>query len=153
MSDTVNFKDWVLGRGEFSEENLKKARQEFFTKLGKHWSELMLASVEKAFSDHDAVPEARADGQGRDNPATPDHVGTGNTPEPVAWMVQNDDGERWLCHNHPAAAKYGLRCVPLFAKPQPTLTPEERRAIEWCIEQWAGINRSTTLRKLLDRMK
>ena len=31
-------------------------------------------------TDHDAVPEAKADGQGRDNPATPDHVGTGNTP-------------------------------------------------------------------------
>jgi hypothetical protein len=42
-------------------------------------------------------------------------------------MVQNDDGERWMCHNHPAAAKYGLRCVPLFAKPQPTLTDEERQ--------------------------
>jgi hypothetical protein len=54
---------------------------------------------------------------------------TGNTQEPVAWMVQNDDGKRWLCHNHPAAAKYGLRCVPLFAKPQPTLTDEEREAI------------------------
>jgi hypothetical protein len=34
-----------------------------------------------------------------------------------------------------------------------TITDEERRAIEWCIEQWAGINRSTTLRKLLERMK
>lgn len=31
-------------------------------------------------TNHDAVPEAKADGQGRDNPATPDHVGTGNTP-------------------------------------------------------------------------
>jgi hypothetical protein len=26
------------------------------------------------------VPEAKANGQGRDNPDTPDHVGTGNTP-------------------------------------------------------------------------
>jgi hypothetical protein len=42
-------------------------------------------------------------------------------------MVVNDDGERWLCHDHPAAAKYGLRCVPLFAKPQPTLTDAERQ--------------------------
>jgi hypothetical protein len=69
-----------------------------------------------------------------------DNCVTGNKPEigcpqplltdakPVAWMVQNDEGERWLCHNHPAAAKYGLRCVPLFAKPQPTLTDEEREA-------------------------
>jgi hypothetical protein len=32
------------------------------------------------------------------------------------------------------------------------LTDEERRAIEWCIEQWAGINRSTTLRNLLERL-
>ena len=76
--------------------------------------------------------------------------------DPVAWMVQNDDGERWLCHNHPAAAKYGLRCVPLFSKPQPLLADEEREAIEGAIvaehergaSQWAA-----TLRKLLERMK
>jgi hypothetical protein len=118
----------------------------------------MLASVEKAFSDLDAVPEAKAYADGEPAPKCGGEAGlssrdgTGNTPEPVAWMVQNDDGERWLCHNHPAAAKYGLKCFPLFAKPQPTLTDEERRAIEWCIEQWAGINRSTTLRKLLERL-
>lgn len=78
----VNFRDWILGTGKFSEESLKKARDEFFTKLGKHWSEPMLASVEKAFSDHDAVPEARA------SLPTADHAvrrgcesgcGTGNT--------------------------------------------------------------------------
>ncbi len=70
-------------------------------------------------------------------PVPPNHdavpLGSGAAPakqEPVAWMVQNDDGERWLCHNHPAAAKYGLRCVPLFAKPQPTLTDAEREANE-----------------------
>jgi len=34
ITDTVNFRDWVLGKGEFSEENLRKARKEFFTKLG-----------------------------------------------------------------------------------------------------------------------
>ncbi len=33
------------------------------------------------------------------------------------------------------------------------LTDAERQAIEWCIEQWAGINRSTTLRNLLERLK
>jgi len=33
------------------------------------------------------------------------------------------------------------------------LTDSEREAIEWCIEQWAGINRSTTLRNLLERVK
>jgi hypothetical protein len=33
-----------------------------------------------------------------------------------------------------------------------TLTADEREAIEWCIEQWAGINRSTTLRNLLERL-
>ena len=82
--------------------------------------------------------------------------------EPVAWMVQNDDGERWLCHNHPAAAKYGLRCVPLFAKPQPTLTDAEREAIEWA-RKWittmvvpsAGLAHAhaESLRKLLERLK
>ena len=33
------------------------------------------------------------------------------------------------------------------------LTAAEREAIKWCIEQWAGINRSTTLRNLLERVK
>jgi len=33
------------------------------------------------------------------------------------------------------------------------LTDAERDAIKWCIEQWAGINRSTTLRNLLERTK
>jgi len=33
------------------------------------------------------------------------------------------------------------------------LTDAEREAIKWCIEQWAGINRSATLRNLLERMK
>ena len=34
-----------------------------------------------------------------------------------------------------------------------SLTDAEREAIKWCIEQWAGINRSTTLRNLLERTK
>jgi len=76
--------------------------------------------------------------------------------DPVAWMVQNDDGERWLCHNHPAAAKYGLKCFPLFAKPQPTLTDAEREAIEcFARMKWNtnGIEyHAATLRTLLERL-
>jgi hypothetical protein len=76
--------------------------------------------------------------------------------DPVAWMVQNDDGERWMCHNRPAAAKYGLKCFPLFAKPQPTLTAEEREAIERAafVSDQAGLEKSAdTIRKLLERLK
>jgi len=35
---------------------------------------------EREQTNHDAVPEAIADGQGRDSPDTPDHVGTGDIP-------------------------------------------------------------------------
>lgn len=80
---TVNFRDWILGTGEFSEENLKKDRDEFFAKLGKHWSDLMLASMEKAFADLDAVPEARAPKEAAsdrtDKAVLRSGEGTGNT--------------------------------------------------------------------------
>jgi hypothetical protein len=104
------------------------------------------------------VPEAKAA-----EPESSVPLGSGAAPakqEPVAWMVQNDDGERWLCHNHPAAAKYGLRCVPLFAKPQPTLTVAEREAIElfatleWTSMRWSKVEKNAdTLRSLLERLK
>lgn len=87
-ADTLNFMDWILGEGEFSEENLKKARNEFFTKMGKHWNRLMLASMEKAFSDHDAAPEARArdaDKGRTDKAVTRPGDGTGNTPSPESY--------------------------------------------------------------------
>ena len=74
------------------------------------------------------------------------------TKEPVAWMVQNDDGERWLCHNHPAAAQYGLRCVPLFATPQPTLTNAEREAIDFAADFLDDRQVADTLRLLLQRL-
>jgi len=78
--------------------------------------------------------------------------------DPVAWMVQSDDGERWLCHNHPAAAKYGLRCVPLFDKPQPTLTDAERGAIYRAESRLRTAyvpddETAATLRSLLERLK
>ena len=76
--------------------------------------------------------------------------------DPVAWMVQSDDGERWLCHNHPAAAKYGLRCVPLFDKPQPTLTDAEREAIAFFADIHADDDPpheyAVILGKLLERL-
>ena len=111
---------------------------------------------------HDAVPEAKAYAGGEPAPECGGETGisprdgTGNTQKPVAWMVQNDDGERWLCHNHPAAAKYGLKCFPLFAKPQPTLTDAEREAVEWCLSLPildCDVVRMMPLRNLLERMK
>jgi hypothetical protein len=109
----------------------------------------------------DAVPEAKAA-----EPESSVPLGSGAAPAkqgPVAWMVENDDGERWMCHNHPAAAKYGLKCFPLFAKPQPTLTDAEREAIELAAAELDGEyhgpnctnerTASATLRKLLERLK
>ena len=51
-------------------------------------ADAMLREREK--TNHDAVPEARANGQGRDNPDTPDHVGTGNTQQPKPFVLERD---------------------------------------------------------------
>lgn len=170
----TTIRGWILGAGAFSEENLKKARDEFFAKLGKHWGDLMLDSTEKAFSDHDASPDARASvGRPRTDKADlPTRCGTGNTQEPVAWGLQHDSGDMRVGMYFVAADAYeyadacGDTVVPLYRSP--TLTDEEREAIE--AAAWAcgtcngfggvptrpavhsGNEIATTLRKLLERL-
>lgn len=192
-TSTVNFRDWIRGEGEFSEENLRKARDEFFTKLGQRLHQKLLEAMDKALFDHDApvaqlaeqpfcerpatgsspvggsldvVPDAKADGQGRGNPDTPDHVGTGNTQKPVAWAVRSafcDTGIVDLCRTladcrdkWPNSVTDSWRYVPLYRSPQPTLTDAEREAINVarielntlrCFED----HYSHTLLKLLER--
>lgn len=163
-TDTVNFRDWVLGRGEFSEENLRKSRKEFFDKLGKHWGELMLASIEKAFSDHDAVPEAKATkpDSGAADSAIPD-CGTGDTQEPVAFGAEYDGkidfatDDRRHCEDWISSQcrREYMNVVPLYRSP--TLTDEEREAVEFfaaihCDDELLG-KHADTLRNLLERLK
>jgi hypothetical protein len=47
------------------------------------------------------------------------------------------------------------RCVALYESPQPTLTPEEREAIEYFANfQWTMLKPyAATLRNLLERLK
>jgi hypothetical protein len=74
--------------------------------------------------------------------------------KPVAWHFKCDEYESVTLlkqHADAMAEFYKTKSVPLYHAA--TLTDAERQAIEWCIEQWAGVNRSTTLRNLLERMK
>jgi hypothetical protein len=48
--------------------------------------------TDEGVANHDAVPEAIAYGQGRDNPDTPDRFGTGNTQRPAAWATFYPNG-------------------------------------------------------------
>lgn len=143
--------------------------EDYFAKAAYKAADAMLR--ERGRTNHDAAPEATADGQGRDNPVTPDHVGTGNTQEPVAWAVTIPLGRgRYAVDDFfmsPKAAKEacdlrikntsrGGEVIPLYRHPQPTLTDDEREAILGVIDaehrrgawQWAD-----TLSKLLERMK
>jgi hypothetical protein len=162
-TDAVNFTDWVLGRGEFSEESLAKARNEFFTKMGKHWSELMLASMEKAFSDLDAVPEAIANaesvapqptaGDRSGNPTS--HSGTGNTQKPVAWArFFPNGGPMSVFLDRPPADSEPLYRHPLCQDLlQKNLTEAEHDALEFAVETGrVAIDDDAILRKLLERL-
>ncbi len=83
--------------------------------------------------------------------------------QPEAWAVEwNGDTkiDRSTVHYTEDAAKreadecpaLGGICVPLYRHPQPTLTDEEREAIEWSMEE-ANSERYATLRNLLERTK
>lgn len=60
-------------------------------------------------TNHDAVPEAIADGQGRDNLDTPDHVGTGNTPSEAEIDALHAEIDRLKAVSDRAAAAW-MRC-------------------------------------------
>jgi hypothetical protein len=136
---------------------------------------------DSAPTTHEAAPEAQANGQGQGNPATPDHVGTGDTPEPVAWYVRYahcDTGVVDLCRTLAECRdKWSNRTtdhwryVPLYSQPHPLLTNEEREAITMAVsacdveaslnvacdgrQSFAGLwsDRAATLRNLLERLR
>lgn len=142
-TSTVNFRDWICGTGQFSEENLRRLRDEFFTDMGKRLYERMKAAMDAAFADHDAVPAAKANSCEDCRPqaaaelgnlgAASNAGGAGNKPEPVAWAVFVDPLEPTLCSNEKdartLASHYACEVQPLYEKPQPMLTDEEKEAI------------------------
>jgi hypothetical protein len=83
-----------------------------------------------------------------------------DTQEPAAWAVTptGKDGEIDCEFIYPSAATAGdvaIGCsgvvVPLYSHPQPTLTEEEREAVEWYASYGAG-DHAATLRGLLERL-
>jgi len=126
-------------------------------------------------TNHDAVPEAIGGGSTLGNPVPPATV-TGNTAESLCGSlprylgdgVSPSHNDKNLRHTQrPVAwARFfpngGPQSVYLDRPPpdaeplycSPTLTDEEREAIEWCIFQQATPQRTAvTLRRLLERMR
>jgi len=168
-TNTVNWRDWVLGRGDFSEENLKKARDEFFAKLGQKLHQKMLEAIDRAFSDHDAVPEAIATNDGG---TTKDADGTGNTGESLSeslpdycWDGDTDGGDEMRiadeCRDPDLLAAEVRRLKAVIAAGEPTLTDAEREAISEVVdcltETGTALANATTTRNtlaaLLERLK
>lgn len=126
-------------------------------------------AMDRAKTNHDAAPAARANaesvapqptaGDRSGNPTS--HSGTGNTQEPVAWALQHENGDLriGLYFEPDRAYEYAHACgdtvVPLYRHPQPTLTDEEREAVEVAAVAYAadhGERFAAILRKLLERL-
>jgi hypothetical protein len=118
---------------------------------------------------HDAVPEAKATNDG----GTPkDADGTGNTQEPVQFIVYSKDGRvRGHAEHRRTAEEWAEQAdgyiVPLYRAPKPTLTDDERDAIYdglYCLNIFCNARQSgdalavklrgaaETLRSLLERL-
>ncbi len=154
-------RDWVLGIGEFSEENLRKSREETAKRMVATVMEAMEKRLAEAFSlgtNLDAVPAAIAEpsewGTRREG------QGTGNTPEPVAWAVVYPHGAEsiiaWRKEDAEDLAAASDRIVPLYRQPQPSLTQEERSALQAVVSgsgvlKWQEIE--AVVRGLLERTK
>ena len=152
ITDTVNFRDWIRGEGEFSEENLRKARDEFFTKMGQRLRQKMLEAVEEALGPTNALDAAPA-ATARTDAATGEPgggEGAGDIPDsrtdaqkPVAWAVvckemtgidvyddAYDAAEYATVLNRKGWTANVVRLVP---QSSPTLTDEEREALTQAI--------------------
>jgi len=173
-------RDWVLGIGEFSEENLRKSREETAKRMVATVMEAMEKQLDAAlgnpisakeygenvrfFLQHtnlDAVPEATADSRPLGNPVASAVTGTGDTQEAEYWLIRDKMGMPFeVCYlpkGHKRILAPGYSKVPLYEKPQPTLADEEREALEWATitakHSVGQANRYDTLRSLLERMK
>jgi len=88
-----------------------------------------------------------------------------NTQEPVAWAAMYANGAlAWTDHRKEACLMGATEraVIPLYRQPQPTLTAEEREAIEWAAEMIPAMAHpsscsahihAATLRALLERTK
>ena len=137
------------------------------------WADAMLRERER--TNHDAVPEAKAYADGEPAPTSGGEAGlsprdgTGNTQDPVAWMVARNgepchlswtlgDARREL--NRLELVSTGTPALELFSLYRsPTLTDSDREAIElfatleWTSLRWSKVEKNAaTLRNLLARL-
>jgi hypothetical protein len=78
--------------------------------------------------------------------------------EPVAWAVMFPNGkgvDAAYEYEDDAlmAASDDQEIVPLYRQPHPTLTDEEREAVEGAIKWYDNCRAAATLRSLLERLK
>jgi hypothetical protein len=78
--------------------------------------------------------------------------------QPVAWAAVGKNGvPMWLAYHRQDAegAVVGMaEVVPLYRQPKPTLTDEEREAIEWAAAaEWGKNPHAATLYGLLEKHK
>ena len=75
--------------------------------------------------------------------------------QPVGWGAVAADGSVvWMMRRREhveGAVADGTSIVPLYRHPQPTLTDEEREALEWA-EDASNTKRAAAIRGLLDRL-
>lgn len=139
-------RDWVLGIGEFSEENLRKSRQEAADRMVEKVMAAMQKRVAVAFlqqTNHDAVPAARVSTPDENllhaaselgNPGAASRQGevTGNTPETDYWLIRDETGTpfevSYIPKGHKRILAPGYSKVPLYEKPQPGSEGEWQKA-------------------------
>ena len=124
------------------------------------YADAMLRERER--TNHDASPEAKA-AEPESSVPLGSECGTGSTQEPVAWAVVYPHGEEAIIAFRKAdaddMASASDRVVPLYRQPQPTLTTDEREAVEWFSHFARPQNgpvigkHAATLRSLLERLK
>jgi len=74
--------------------------------------------------------------------------------EPVAWLIHADGWQMvslFREHADAAADENDAEVSPLYRQPQPTLTDEEREALEWA-EDASNTKRAAAIRGLLKRL-
>ena len=166
-TETVNFRDWILGRGEFSPEKTAQSYRELGERLGRMAAQRMLESLDAAFATLDAEPAATAEPSRKSDARHPssaelrkpaeEGLGTGHAQEPVAWAVVYPNGAEaiiaWRKADAEDMASASDRIEPLYRHPQPTLTDEEREAVRLASEWFAKVPLGDTLRSLLERLK
>lgn len=102
---------------------------------------------ERERTNHDASPEAKD--------RTAGELGgvrvTGNKQEPACWLVKSlGDDREWFVKNYPYSSGNKCTVTPLYRSP--TLTDEEREAVEAAIHGENDATAIATLRSLLARL-